>query len=171
MSEPTTTPPDVRVQLADLADERQAADVLRLVDAYAQDPMGDGAPLPDAVRGQLVAGLRAFPTTRVFLAYAGDAAVGAAVCFLGFSTFAAKPLINLHDVCVLPAFRGHGVGRALLAGVEAQARAEGCCKLTLEVLDRNHRALRTYEAAGFTRYALQPGAGEAIFLTKTLLND
>ena len=28
--------------------------------------------------------------------------------------------------------------------------------------------LRSYHAAGFKRYALQPGAGEAIFLTKPL---
>ena len=41
-------------------------------------------------------------------------------------------------------------------------------ELTLEVLDKNDRALRTYTAAGFKRYALQPGAGEAIFLTKSL---
>ncbi len=158
----------VRVVLADLADVRQGADVLAMVDLYSRDAMGDGAPLREAVRGRLVAGLRDFPTSRVFLAYAGEEAVGVAVCFLGFSTFAAKPLINLHDVCVAASHRGRGVGRALLAAVEAQARAEGCCKLTLEVLDQNHRALRTYEAAGFERYALQPGAGEAIFLTKPL---
>lgn len=158
----------MRVILADLNDAAQAADVLAMVDTYAQDPMGDGAPLRPETRANLIAGLRAFPTTRVFLAYDGDAAVGVAVCFLGFSTFAARPMLNLHDVCVASSHRGHGVGRALLAAVEAQARTEGCCKLTLEVLDQNHRALRTYLAAGFKRYALQEGAGEAIFLTKGL---
>ncbi|WP_221032794.1 GNAT family N-acetyltransferase [Actomonas aquatica] len=158
----------VRVVLADLNDAGQAAEVLAMVDTYSQDAMGDGAPLRAEVRERLVEGLRAFPTTRVFLAYDGSQAVGVAVCFLGFSTFAAKPLLNLHDVCVAPSHRGRGVGRALLAGAEEQARAEGCCKLTLEVLDQNHRALRTYLAAGFKRYALQDGAGEAIFLTKGL---
>jgi tRNA nucleotidyltransferase/poly(A) polymerase len=39
---------------------------------------------------------------------------------------------------------------------------------TLEVLDQNHHALKTYTAAGFKRYSLQPGAGEAIFLAKSL---
>jgi ribosomal protein S18 acetylase RimI-like enzyme len=104
----------------------------------------------------------------VFLAYDGEVPVGVAVCFLGFSTFAAKPLVNLHDVAVVPTHRGRGVGRALLAAVEAKARELGCCKRTLEVLDKNERALRTYRAAGFTRYALQAGAGAAIFLTKAL---
>ncbi len=166
-----TTPPApsaLRTVQADLQRPEHQAAVLALVDAYSRDPMGDGAPLSPEARARLIPGLRQHPTTLVFLAYDGDTPVGVAVCFLGFSTFAARPLVNLHDVAVLPTHRGRGVGRALLAAVEAQARELGCCKLTLEVLDQNHRALRTYTAAGFTPYALQPGAGEAIFLTKPL---
>lgn len=142
--------------------------VLTLVDAYSRDPMGDGAPLSAEARERLIPGLRRHPTTLVYLAYDGAVPVGVAVCFLGFSTFAARPLVNLHDVAILPTHRGRGIGRGLLAAVEAKARELGCCKLTLEVLDQNHRALRTYLAAGFKRYALQPGVGEAIFLTKPL---
>ncbi len=147
--------------------DHQAA-VLAMVDAYSRDPMGDGAPLSAEARARLIPGLRQHPTTLIFLAYDGEAPVGVAVCFLGFSTFAAKPLVNLHDVSVVPTHRGRGVGRILLAAVEARARELGCCKLTLEVLDQNHRALRTYLAAGFKRYSLQPGAGEALFLSKRL---
>lgn len=139
-----------------------------MIDAYSRDPMGDGAPLSSRARERLIPGLRQHPTTLILLAYDADVPVGIAVCFLGFSTFAAMPLLNLHDVSVVPSHRGRGVGRVLLAAVEAKARELGCCKLTLEVLDRNDRALRTYTAAGFKRYALQPGAGEAIFLTKPL---
>jgi hypothetical protein len=36
------------------------------------------------------------------------------------------------------------------------------------VLDQNHRVLKSYATAGFKRYSLQPGAGEAIFLSKAL---
>ena len=139
-----------------------------MVDAYSRDAMGDGAPLAPDVRERLIPGLRQHPTTLVFLAYDADAPVGVAVCFLGFSTFSAKPLVNLHDVCVVPSHRGRGVGRLLLGAVETRARELGCCKLTLEVLDQNHRALQTYTTAGFKRYSLQPGAGEAIFLAKPL---
>jgi ribosomal protein S18 acetylase RimI-like enzyme len=60
------------------------------------------------------------------------------------------------------------VGRGLLAAVELRARDLGCCKLTLEVLDRNERALGAYKAFGFAQYALQEGAGEAIFMAKPL---
>jgi GNAT superfamily N-acetyltransferase len=158
----------LRYVQADLDRPDHQAAVLAMVDAYSRDPMGDAAPLAAEARARLIPGLRAHPTTLVFLAYDGDTPVGVAVCFLGFSTFAAKPLVNLHDVCVVPTHRGRGVGRGLLAAVEARARELGCCKLTLEVLDQNHPALRTYLAAGFQRYTLQPGAGEAIFLTKPL---
>lgn len=153
---------------ADLENPDHQAVVLFLIDAYSRDPMGDGAPLAPEVRERLIPGLRKHPTTLIFLAHEGDAPVGVAVCFLGFSTFAAKPLVNLHDVAILPTHRGRGIGRGLLAAVEARARELGCCKLTLEVLDQNHRALRTYTTCGFKRYSLQPGAGEAIFLTKSL---
>lgn len=158
----------IRTVQADLERVEHQAAVLAMVDAYSRDPMGDGAPLSTEARARLIPGLRQHPTTLVFLAYDGEGPVGVAVCFLGFSTFAAKPLVNLHDVAVVPTHRGRGVGRALLAAVEAKARELGCCKLTLEVLDKNERALRTYAAAGFKRFALQPGAGEAIFLTKAL---
>jgi GNAT superfamily N-acetyltransferase len=158
----------LRYLQADLDRPDHQAAVLAMVDAYSRDPMGDGAPLSAAARERLIPGLRAHPTTLVFLAYDGEKPVGVAVCFLGFSTFAARPLVNLHDVCVVPTHRNRGVGRGLLAAVETRARELGCCKLTLEVLDQNHRALKTYLAAGFQRYTLQPGAGEAIFLTKPL---
>jgi ribosomal protein S18 acetylase RimI-like enzyme len=69
---------------------------------------------------------------------------------------------------VLPAFRGKRVGGRLIEAVEGKARELGCCKLTLEVMDNNDRALRAYEAAGFVRYTLQEDAGTAIFLSKPL---
>ena len=53
-----------------------------------------------------------------------------------------------------------------LEASEGKARELGCCKLTLEVMDNNHRALRMYEAAGFVRYALQKDAGTAIFMSE-----
>jgi ribosomal protein S18 acetylase RimI-like enzyme len=150
----------------DLSEHREA--VLAMVEAYSRDTMGSAKPLAQDVRARLIPGLRSHPTTLIFLAFEDQQAVGVAVCFIGFSTFAAKPLINIHDCMVLPDFRGRGVGRYLLEAVEAKACELGCCKLTLEVMDNNHRALRAYEAAGFVRYSLQEGTGTAIFLSKPL---
>jgi ribosomal protein S18 acetylase RimI-like enzyme len=158
----------IRVVEADLKLPAHQKAVLAMIDAYARDPMGEAKSLDPDVRARLIPGLQKHPTTLVFLAFDGDLAVGAAVCFIGFSTFAAKPLINIHDFVVLSAFRGRGVGRRLLDAIEGKARELGCCKLTLEVMDNNHRALRMYEAAGFVRYALQKEAGTAIFMSKPL---
>ena len=126
------------------------------------------ARLPSNVSRVTKACGRRHPTTLIFLAFDGDQPVGAAVCFIGFSTFAAKPLINIHDLVVLPTSRGKGIGRQLLEAVEAKARELGCCKLTLEVMDKNHQAVHMYQAAGFERYALQEEAGAAIFMSKPL---
>ncbi len=151
------TAPDVRIAQADLERAGDRSAIVALTDAYARDPMGDRAPLPDRVRDTLVEGLRRHPTTLVLLAWAGEEPVGIATCFVGFSTFAGRPLLNLHDLAVLPAYRGLGVGRLLLAAVEERASELGCCKITLEVAEANEVARRVYARAGFSR----PVYGEA----------
>ena len=96
---------------ADLARTDHQEAVVQLLNAYAIDPMGDGKPLSEIARRDLIPGLQQHPTTMIFLAFDGRAPVGLAVCFRGFSTFAARPLLNIHDFSVLPACRGAGVGR------------------------------------------------------------
>jgi len=158
----------VRVVAADLADPVHRNSLVTVLDSYARDPMGGGTPLSPEVRATLADRLQAHPTTRAFLAFDGSEAVGVAICFLGFSTFAARPLLNIHDLAVLPERRGQGIGRTLLGAVEAAARNEGCCKLTLEVLDSNARAHGLYESFGFHDYALQGSVTPTRFLTKAL---
>jgi ribosomal protein S18 acetylase RimI-like enzyme len=158
----------IRIVEADLSLAEHQEAVLAMVDAYSKDAMGNGKPLDQDVRTRLIPGLRRHPTTLIFLAFDGVQPIGAAVCFIGFSSFAAKPIINIHDFVVLPASRGKGIGRRLLEAVEAKARELGCCKLTLEVMDKNHQAIRMYQAAGFERYSLQEEAGAAIFMSKPL---
>ena len=149
-----------------LADHQTA--VVELIDAYARDPMGNGGPLPKSVRAALIPGLQHHPTTLIFLALADRTAIGIAVCFVGFSTFAARPLLNIHDLAVVTAFRGQCVGRRLLERVMEKARAMGCCKVTLEVLENNRRAMNLYEAAGFNQAVYQEAAGGALFYAKAL---
>lgn len=156
------------IHLANLADPSDAAHVVELLDAYARDPMGGGEPLTDSVKERLPRDLAAFPTALVLLARVDGAPAGVAVSFLGYSTFAAAPLLNLHDFVVAPAFRGQGVARALLERLAGEARSRGCCKITLEVLENNRRARGIYERAGFSAYVLDPAAGSALFLQKAL---
>ncbi len=152
----------------DLSDDRQTRALVELLDHYARDPMGGGQPLPEAVRTALVPGLRQQPGYLGFLAVRAGAPVGLVNAFLGFSTFAARPLLNLHDIVVHASARRQGIGRQLLARVEATALARGCCKLTLEVLAANRAARGAYAAFGFASYTLDPGTGVALFLEKKL---
>jgi len=158
----------VEIVEADLNCKDHQKAVVDLIDAYAMDPMGNGDPLPADVKSELIPGLKEHPTTLIFLGMINGEAVGIAVCFIGFSTFAARPLVNVHDLAVLPGYRGSGVGRQLLAGVERKARDLGCCKVTLEVLENNHRALKLYAAAGFARATYTVEAGGALFFAKKL---
>lgn len=142
--------------------------VLELLDAYARDPMGGGRPLPAGVRSELIPGLKRRSDYFGFVALSGGRPAGLVNCFEGFSTFYARPLMNIHDVVVLPEYRGRGLSLRMLDHVEAMARGRGCCKLTLEVLSNNVVAKGAYEKFGFGGYELDPAAGQALFWEKRL---
>ncbi len=170
----TACTPTITVRPADYADPRDAQALVALLDAYACDPAGGGMPLSAEVKTGLAEALRQRSYAFSVIAWAQPAgggeeeAVGLVNCFEGFSTFAARPLVNIHDVAVLPAWRGQRVAQKMLALVEAIARQRGACKLTLEVLQGNAPALRAYEREGFAGYALDPAMGHAQFMQKKL---
>ncbi|TWT41560.1 GNAT family N-acetyltransferase [Botrimarina hoheduenensis] len=156
------------IRVADLANTDDATSVVELTDAYSRDPLGDGKPLDPAVRERLIPALRAHPTTVVLLAFNDGQPIGIATCFVGFSTFAATPLLNVHDLAVLPGHRGLGVGRALLHAVDEEARSRGCCKVTLEVMPHNTPALTLYESHGFRPAMLHDGGDGGRIYAKPL---
>jgi ribosomal protein S18 acetylase RimI-like enzyme len=145
-----------------------AAALLDLLDAYARDPAGGGEPLGDFALDNLIAELAARPFMFSVLAFDGDTPVGLVNAIEGFSTFACRPLVNVHDVVVAPSHRGRGIAAELFAEVEAIARERGACKLTLEVLDGNASARALYQRLGFATYQLDPAMGHAQFLQKWL---
>ena len=164
----STVAPALSIALADYADPADAAVLVELLDAYARDAMGGGEPLSADVRERLPSALAAHVGAFSLIARVDGEPAGLADCFTGFSTFAAAPLVNLHDIAVLPRFRGRGIGRALLAAVEAEAKKRGACKLTLEVLSGNSPAIALYADAGFAQYGLDPAQGTAQFWEKKL---
>ena len=139
---------------ADFANPLHCAGIVDVLNSYASDPVGGGEPLSPEVQNRLIPALREHPTAWVLLALDDQRPVGVAVCFLGFSTFQALPLLNIHDLAVVPEYRGKGIGRALLDAVETHALARGCCKLTLEVQDDNLRARGLYESFGFADFVV-----------------
>jgi len=136
---------------ADLGNPKQAAALVEMLDHYMRDPMEGGQPPSERVKRELVPGLRAHPACYVYLAMHADKAVGFAICFLGFSTFNARPLINVHDIFVESSLRGGGIGKLMLDRIEAKARSMNGCALTLEVREDNTRARGLYRKFGFQR--------------------
>jgi GNAT superfamily N-acetyltransferase len=153
---------------ADYRDPDHGRDLVTLLDGYARDPMGGGEPLSADTCERLVGALAALPNAFSLIAYVDEQPAGLTNCFVGFSTFAAKPLVNVHDMVVDARFRGTGIGRALFARIEAEAAALGACKVTLEVLSGNAPARALYASLGYGDYALDPAQGTALFWQKRL---
>ncbi len=134
--------------IADLGNPAHSHAIAELIDMYSRDEFGSSSALAADVRQRLIPGLIAAHAVCV-LAKSEEEYVGVALCLPGFSSFRAQPLLNIHDIAVKPGHRGQGVGRALLAAVEEEARRRGCCKITLEVRADNLLAQEVYRRAGY----------------------
>lgn len=158
----------IEIVKADYLNSRHAEALVSLLDGYARDAMGGGQGLTDEVKANLVSQLaqRAFAFS--VLAFADGEPAGLVNCFEGFSTFAAKPLVNVHDVAVAPQFRRRGIAQMMMGYVEEIARERGCCKLTLEVLSGNVGAQEMYVKLGYGGYQLNQETGGALFWQKKL---
>jgi ribosomal protein S18 acetylase RimI-like enzyme len=151
---------------ADYTDPRHRSAIPYLLNAYAKGLLGFKKNIKGRVLDELVPGLERTQSALVLLARTDKDYVGMAICFLGFSTFHAKPLINIHDFMVLEDFRGQGIGRALLVEIETIARDMGCCKITLEVQENNVTARKLYRRGGFKDSFLDQEAGSQLSMTK-----
>lgn len=153
---------------ADLSLSTHAEATIQLMEAYALDPMGGAQSLSSYAKANLSAELAKRESAHVILAFVDAQPAGLVVCLEGFSTFACKPLLNIHDVIVALPYRGRGLSKLLLQKAEEIACNLGCCKLTLEVLEGNHVAQSAYKAFGFSGYKLNPQMGKALFWEKKL---
>jgi ribosomal protein S18 acetylase RimI-like enzyme len=156
----------VEIIRADYTNPEQRSAIPYLLNAYAKGLLGFRRKIKGHVLDALVSGLEGTQSAVVLLARTGGEYVGMAICFLGFSTFHAKSLINIHDFMVLEDFRGQGIGKALLEEIETIARDMDCCKITLEVQENNTMARRLYRNGGFKDSFLDQEAGSQLFMTK-----
>ena len=158
----------IEILEANLLNPVHAKAIVQLLDEYAREPMGGGQPLSEAVKTNLPMALSKRSNAYVILALDGNKPAGLAICFEGFSTFACRPLLNIHDVMVSARYRGQGISKRLLEQAEVIARRLDCCKLTLEVLEGNSIAQSAYRSVGFDSYQLDPTRGRALFWEKKL---
>lgn len=148
MSASTDVTADVKVIKADLDNKKHALDIVKIVDLFARDPMGQDEPLDEEIRVDLIAEMKKVPTTMTYIAYNEDKPVGIVTCFIGFSTFTASKTFKIHDVVVHPDARGMGIGTLMLEKIEEEAEKLGCSKVTLEVREDNP-AQKLYKREGF----------------------
>lgn len=159
-----------------VADWSKPADcdaVVGLLQSYAMNTFGGGEPLSQFAADNLPTAMAATPGAFSVIGWlAGEDSerkpAALANCFTTLSTFACKPLINIHDLYVDDIARGQGAGQAIMDFVEQQARSRGCCKVTLEVLTGNTHAIGAYERFGFVPYMMDEANGHAVFMHKTI---
>lgn len=142
-----STPTTITIEEADLETSSVRADLIRLVEAFAVVSKVTLRPGHAKALDEL---LQTHPTVFLFLAReSGGRAVGYALCQKTISSFEGAPSVNLHDIYLDEAVRGQGIGRAMIASLEAKARSMGCRKITLEIDRENTGAQRLYTALGF----------------------
>ncbi|MGO9995102.1 MAG: N-acetyltransferase family protein [Steroidobacteraceae bacterium] len=88
------------------------------------------------------------PAAEALIARSGGEPAGFALYFHNFSTFVGKHGLYLEDLFVRPAFRGRGIGKALLIRLARLALERDCGRFEWAVLDWNRPARDFYEALG-----------------------
>ncbi|MGI1679308.1 MAG: GNAT family N-acetyltransferase [Cellvibrionaceae bacterium] len=153
---------------ADYHNQQHADDIGYLMNCYARDPMGGNAALPKEIIDNIAKELGKRDYAYTVLCYVDDKPAGLINCFEAFSTFACKPLVNIHDVIVVKEFRGQQISIKMLSKAEEIAKERGCCKMTMEVLQGNEVAKSAYQKFGFGAFELDPTVGKAMFWQKSI---
>jgi len=126
-----------------------AALVARLVE-FGPPPWRDAERMVEIDRDRALRALRSTADDPVvFVATCGDRIAGFVHLHGLVDQYHTEPHGHVEDIVVAPEFEGRGVARLLLEAAERWAKAQGFGWLTLSVFDRNSRARRIYERAGF----------------------
>ena len=136
--------PAIRIERAT---ERDVPLIFRLIQGLADyEKLAHEVTATEAGLHETLFGAR--PAADVIIAYAGETPAGFALFFPNYSTFLGKPGLYLEDLFVLPEWRGHGLGLALMKGLAAIAVERGCGRFEWSVLDWNEPAIGFYQGLG-----------------------
>jgi len=148
------TPDDVPLILAlirELAAYEREPDAVKMTEAQLQDALFGPKPRAEALLVEI-----------------GGAAQATALWYESFNTWTGRPALALEDVFVRPAYRGHGVGRAIFAHLAQLTVQRGYFRMEWQVLDWNAPAIKFYQNLGATaqaewqKYRLSGAALEAL---------
>ncbi|MCW3787028.1 GNAT family N-acetyltransferase [Plebeiibacterium sediminum] len=140
---------DYSMEIIDVNDKKQTDALLSLMNDYMLDDMGLNAELPEELGAKIVKGLQHQNNYMGFLLKEGIRYVALANCFIGFSTFKAKQVLNIHDFVVTPDYRRNGAGYTLLSNINDYCKQNNYGKVTLEVRKDNEKAMKLYLKSGF----------------------
>lgn len=139
----------MKVEIVDFSLQEHQAAFFRLLDAYMLDEMGLQRPLEHLHAEKVMTDLRQHSSYRGFMVKKGSEYLALANCFINYSTFAGRRLINIHDFVVHPQHRGQGAGLFLLNAIAGYARENNFCRINLEVREDNDKAMNLYRKFGF----------------------
>jgi ribosomal protein S18 acetylase RimI-like enzyme len=154
---------NIQIVEGDLSNSEHAESFLKLTAAYMSDVMGGADSWTDEQRTLVIQEMKTHDCALILLAKVDEKFVGICTCFFAYSTFLAKPLLNIHDIYVDVPFRGNGVGKRLVQAVEDTAEKKNCGKITLEVRKDNLNARDLYKSKGF-----KEAAHSMLFWTKKI---
>jgi GNAT superfamily N-acetyltransferase len=129
------------------ATEQDVPLILRFIRALAEyEKAVDRVSATEEILRATLFGAR--PYAKAIIVYAGREPAAFAIYFFSYSSFSGLPKLYLEDIFVLPAYRGLGVGKQLLAFLAARASELGCGRMEWSVLNWNESAMAFYGKLG-----------------------
>jgi GNAT superfamily N-acetyltransferase len=119
-------------------------DLIRELAEYERAPDAVHATLEDLVRD----GFGDRPAFHVLIADDDEGPAGFAFYFFTYSTWEGRSVLYLEDLFVRPAFRGRGIGLALMRMLASEAVTQKCARFQWQVLDWNQPAIDFYARLG-----------------------
>jgi GNAT superfamily N-acetyltransferase len=132
------------IRRATLADVPLLLAFIRELAEYEREPQAAVATEGDLIRD----GFSSEPKFRAEIAEWNGESAGFALYFFNYSTWLGRPGLYLEDLFVRTAFRGKGIGKALMSHLAAIAVRESCYGMRWQVLDWNTPSIEFYERLG-----------------------
>lgn len=156
---------ELLIRLVDWNSPEDGLTAVNLLNSYAQDSLVGAAPLSAFVKERLPAAMEAMAGAFSVIGFQADVPIALANCFSILSPLTCKPVVKIQDLIVLSHACDSGIEQGMLSFVEEHARQAGALHVSLEVLNKNERAIRSYVSCGFARYG---SAEHAVLLEKRI---
>lgn len=141
---------NIQIIEGDLNIGEHAESFVRLTAAYMADEMGGADTWTNEQKVKVIREMKDQDCALILFAKVDEQYVGICTCFYAYSTFLAKPLLNIHDIFVDDDYRGNGIGKKLVQTVGEFAEKKNCGEITLEVRKDNLNARDLYKGQGYT---------------------